>query len=140
MYSITMPTSEQATSEQLEIHESEDKDDHKYRRACFTCHLWPVEPTFSSKLGYLAYAHEIAPTTGKDHWQGYAYSKQMITFTVWKKLFPGAHIEQMRSIFAKNEKYCSKEGQLIEHGTAVTHRRVDSGILQILKIYFAFKI
>ncbi len=35
---------------------------------------------------------------------------------MWKKLFPGAHIEQMRSDFAANEKYCSKEGQLTEHG------------------------
>jgi hypothetical protein len=36
--------------------------------------------------------------------------------TGWKKNFPGAHIEQMRSDFEHNEKYCSKEGQLIEHG------------------------
>ena len=41
----------------------------------------------------------------------------MITLPVWKKIFPGAHIEQMRSTFVKNEKYCSKEGQLIEHDT-----------------------
>ena len=36
-----------------------------------------------------------------------------MSLKVWKKLFPGAHIEQMRSDFAANEKYCSKEGQLI---------------------------
>lgn len=109
-----MPTSVQATSVQPEI---DQPDDHKYRRACITCFKWPIEPIFDSKLGYLAYAHEIAPSTGKDHWQGYAYAKQPQTFTAWCKMFPGAHIEQMRSTFAKNEKYCSKEGQLIEHGT-----------------------
>jgi len=36
--------------------------------------------------------------------------------TGWKKLFPGAHIEGMRGYFASNTAYCSKEGQLIQHG------------------------
>jgi len=104
-----MPTSEHETSEQ-------EQDDYKYRRACITDWSWPVEPVFSAKLAYLAYAHEVAPTTGRDHWQGFAYAKTQMPLAGWKKLFPGAHIEQMRSDFAKNEKYCSKEGQLIEHG------------------------
>ena len=46
----------------------------------------------------------------------FAYARQAIKLGGWKKLFPGAHIEQMRSDFAANERYCSKEGQLIEHG------------------------
>jgi hypothetical protein len=36
--------------------------------------------------------------------------------TDWKKLFPGARIEAMLGDFKSNEKYCSKEGQLIDHG------------------------
>ncbi len=36
---------------------------------------------------------------------------------VWRKLWPGAHIEKMISDFKANAKYCSKEGQLIEHGS-----------------------
>ena len=36
--------------------------------------------------------------------------------TSWEKLFPGVHIEQMRSDFEHNVDYCSKEGQLIQHG------------------------
>jgi hypothetical protein len=71
---------------------------------------------FSAKLSYLAYAHEIVPKTGKDHWQGFAYAKTQMPLPGWKKLFPSAHIEAMRSDFAQNEIYCSKEGQLIEHG------------------------
>lgn len=36
--------------------------------------------------------------------------------TGWKELFPTAHIEQMRGTFAQNEKYCSKQSELIEFG------------------------
>ena len=37
-------------------------------------------------------------------------------FGGWKELFPTAHIEKMKGNFAQNEKYCSKEGKLIEFG------------------------
>jgi len=119
-----MPTSEHETSEQ--------EVPYKYRRACITDWSWPVEPVFSAKLAYLAYAHEIAPTTGKDHWQAFAYAKTQMPLAGWKKLFPGAHIEAMRSDFAKNEIYCSKEGQLIEHG--VRPRQGERSDLNELKV------
>lgn len=86
-----------------------------FRKICFTQHD-AEEPQMSDKLTYLAYAKETCPTTGKEHWQGFAYARQAIKLGGWKKLFPGAHIEIMRSDFAANAKYCSKEGQLIEHG------------------------
>jgi hypothetical protein len=85
------------------------------RKICFTDHA-EEEPEFDDGLQYLAYAKETCPTTGKQHWQGFAYHKTGMKLTGWKKLFPGAHIEQMRSDFDANKKYCSKEGQLIEHG------------------------
>jgi hypothetical protein len=86
-----------------------------FRKCCFTQHDTD-EPAFNKKLAYLGYVKETCPSTGKEHWQGFAYSNQVMRLTGWKKLFPGAHIEQVRSDFAANEKYCSKEGQLIEHG------------------------
>jgi len=101
-----MPTSEHGTSEH---------GPSKYRRACITQHA-EAEPEFNAKLAYLAYAQETCPETGKLHWQGFAYAKVQMPLAGWKKLFPGAHIERMHSDFSKNEKYCSKEGQLIEHG------------------------
>ena len=104
---LPMPTSDQDTSDQGEK--------TRFRKCCFTQHD-EAEPLFSEKLGYLGYAKETCPSTGKTHWQGFAYGKLLMSLKVWKKLFPGAHIEQMRSDFAVNEKYCSKEGQLIEHG------------------------
>jgi hypothetical protein len=87
-----------------------------FRKECFTCHKSEVEPIFSEKLRYLGYAKEICPSTGKEHWQGFVYTKTPMKFTVWKKLFPGAHIESMLGDFKSNTIYCSKEGMLTQHG------------------------
>lgn len=68
------------------------------------------------KLRYLAYAEETCPTTGKKHLQGFAYAWKPMRFPAWKKLFVGAHLEEMRGNFRENAAYCSKEGQLVEFG------------------------
>jgi len=87
-----------------------------FLKCCFTDHNVEVEPDFSDKLRYLAYAKETCPSTGKEHWQGFAYAKTAMRLPGWKKLLPGAHIEAMRGDFQSNTTYCSKEGQLIQHG------------------------
>lgn len=87
-----------------------------FLKCCFTDHNVEVQPDFCEKLRYLAYAKETCPSTGKEHWQGFAYAKTAMRLTGWKKLFPGAHIEAMRGDFTSNTTYCSKEGQLIKHG------------------------
>jgi len=75
-----------------------------------------AEKTCQDKLTYFAYAEETCPTTGKKHFQGFAYARKAMKLTGWKKLFPTAHIEHMRGNFSQNEKYCSKEGELSEFG------------------------
>jgi len=100
-----MPTSET----------SETKKNPTFLKAVITQHA-VEEPEFSDKLRYLAYAKETCPTTGKEHWQGFAYAKTAMRLKGWTKLFPGAHIEAMRGDFSSNTVYCSKEGQLIQHG------------------------
>jgi hypothetical protein len=87
----------------------------KFLKCCLTDHNVDVEPDFSDKLRYLGYAKETSPTTGKLHWQGFAYAKTSMRLPGWKKLFPGAHIEAMCGDFTSNTTYCSKEGMLIEH-------------------------
>jgi hypothetical protein len=64
----------------------------------------------------LAYAEETCPTTQKKHYQAFAYAHDKMKLSGWKKLFPTAHIEEMRGSFTENEKYCSKEGMLTEQG------------------------
>jgi hypothetical protein len=121
-----MPTSGQRTSGQ------DEEEDLRFRRSCFTQHA-VEEPQFGPKLAYLAYAKEICPSTVKEHWQGFAYAKSRMSLAVWCKLFPGAHIESMISDFKANEKYCSKEGQLIEHG--VRPRQGERSDLNELKVH-----
>ena len=45
-------------------------------------------------------------------------------FGGWKELFPTAHIEKMKGNFAQNEKYCSKEGKLIEFGDRKANEQI----------------
>jgi len=93
-----------------------------FRGACLTIFGEPPE-ALPDKLQYFAYAQETCPTTGNKHLQCFAYAARAMRLTGWKKIFKGAHIEEMRGTFAQNEKYCSKEGKLIELG----ERPMDNG-------------
>lgn len=69
-----------------------------------------------SKLYYVAYGIETCPSTGRVHHQGFAYAKNTMRLTQWKKILPGAHIESMKGDFRSNERYCSKQTSLVEFG------------------------
>lgn len=88
---------------------------YQFRAVAFTWHKVENPPVLG-KLTYLAYAEETCPTTGKKHYQGFAYRETKQTHAAWRKALPGAHIEEMHGNFRQNEKYCSKEGKLIEFG------------------------
>lgn len=64
---------------------------------------------------YWAYADEVGDE-GTPHIQGFISLMSPKRITGVKKLFPRAHLEAMRGNFGANEKYCSKEGSLIEFG------------------------
>jgi len=89
-----------------------------FRSACFTLNNpSPNDLTeLPAKLQYIAYSHEIAPSTGTPHLQGWAYAKTPMRLTQWRKILVGAHIEIMRGTFAQNDAYCSKSNELIEYG------------------------
>lgn len=55
---------------------------------------------------------------GTPHYQGYVYFNDAKTFTSIKKKLPRAHIEVARGTPQQNNKYCTKDGNLlIEQGT-----------------------
>lgn len=87
-----------------------------FRTATFTWNNHRNIDTLHEKLQYVAFGHEIAPTTGTPHLQGWAYAKNSMRLTQWKKVLPGAHIEAMRGTFADNDAYCSKESKLFKLG------------------------
>lgn len=82
------------------------------------------------KVKYLAYGDEVCPTTGKKHLQGFAYAWKPMRFSTWKKLFPHAHIEEMRGDFRTNEHYCSKEGSYHHFGEKPNEHGVKNSLLK----------
>ena len=117
MASITMPTSETT--------ETKPKN-ATFRLACFTIYGENGErpadldwDKLSKHLRFLAYGHEICPSTQRPHLQCYAYSKTPMRMTQWLQVLGPKkhHIEKMRGSLAQNERYCSKEGQFIKFGT-----------------------
>lgn len=67
-------------------------------------------------IQYSAYGEETCPTTQRKHYQTFVVFKTKRRFLFVKTLFPSSHIEPMKGSFLSNEKYCSKEGTLIEYG------------------------
>lgn len=86
-----------------------------FRSACIT-HFGDPWSSLPDKLDYIAFAQETCPTTGRTHYQTWAYSKKAMRLTGWKKVFPKDHIEMMRGTFAQNDAYCSKQNTLTSFG------------------------
>jgi hypothetical protein len=90
------------------------------QKVCLTIypdtHGYPEWDNLREKVRYLAYAEETCPTTNRLHLQAFAYSHKPLRFSSWKRLFQNVHIEPMYGSFQQNEKYCSKEGKLVEFG------------------------
>lgn len=60
---------------------------------------------------YLIYGHEIAPSTGTPHLQGYVFFESQKSFETMKKKFSShAHWVPAKGSALQNHKYCTKEG------------------------------
>lgn len=91
-----------------------------FRAAAITWYT-PDPPVLPHNCDYLAYCLETCPTSGRKHYQMFAYASRAMRMGGWAKTFRGAHIETMYGTFRENEKYCSKEGQLTELGQLPMH-------------------
>lgn len=101
--------------EQPETNKPETNKNATFRSACIT-HYGEAIDKLPDKIQYFAYGKETCPTTGRVHYQSWAYAKTPMRLTGWKKVFPGDHIEQMYGTFADSDRYCSKESELITFG------------------------
>jgi len=87
------------------------------RNFTFTYNNYPnTELVDNIDCKYIAYSHEVAPTTGTPHLQGFISFNSAKTKQAVIRLLPGCHIEVMNGSIAENEAYCSKSGDLIERG------------------------
>lgn len=77
-------------------------------------------PQYAGKkrIRYLVAGLEVAPTTGRYHWQGYVELLEPMRFAGIKKLFGNQkiHIEEQRGTRFHNRTYCKKDGKFFEWG------------------------
>lgn len=87
---------------------------------CFTWNNYTddnIEALKSENFRYLIFGHEVAPTTGTPHLQGYIYYKNQRTVSAIIKKLKGIHLEASHGSPAQNHQYCSKDGKYEEYGT-----------------------
>jgi len=73
---------------------------------------------------YMIYGHEVAPTTGTKHLQGYIVFKGNQRLSAVKKHLPTAHWAKAKGDFASNYAYCTKEDPcFFEKGTKTKTRK-----------------
>jgi hypothetical protein len=80
----------------------------RQRDICFTS-FQDEKPNFHSTLTYLVFQREKCPTTGKEHWQGFAQAKnQKASFKAWQKAIgdPKAHCEKRWGTATQARDYC----------------------------------
>lgn len=92
----------------------------KFRAFCFTLNNYkPDDEDYLSKLEckYIVYGHEVAPTTGTPHLQGYVSFKSPISELSARKKLPGCHVLVAKGSPAENFTYTTKEGRdIVERG------------------------
>nr|WAE43273.1 MAG: replication associated protein [Cressdnaviricota sp.] len=82
-----------------------------------TYNNYPNTDLFDSiECGYIAYGHEVAPTTGTPHLQGFIHFENACSLRAARRRLPGCDVRPMRGRFDQCEAYCSKESELVKRG------------------------
>lgn len=94
-----------------------DTKNTPFRLLCFTEFDTSRDMAELAKnFDYLCYGEETCPTTGRKHYQGFAYKEQAQRFSWYKKRFGNTHFERCNGTLEQNEAYCKKQGKYTEHG------------------------
>jgi len=78
----------------------------RYRSWCLT--YWGDEAPDLSYAKYWCRQQEIAPSTGKKHWQCYVYTENQRTVTAMRKKYKGHNVVPAFGTPDQNKAYCSK--------------------------------
>ena len=84
------------------------------KKWCFTLNNYTEETEQhirNIECQFMIFGHEVAPTTGTRHLQGFIYFSQRKTFNTVRRLFgiDGIHIEAAAGTIQENVDYCSKD-------------------------------
>lgn len=93
----------------------EDKE-KRFRGWVFT--KWSNCDFESIKCKYIVVGHEFAPTTGKEHWQGYVEFKDPKGISAVKKIFNdnGMYLWKRKGTPEDASIYCKKDKEYVEYG------------------------
>lgn len=94
------------------------------RAVCWTMfnyedHIDNIKQYITDNCEYGLFGIEVCPTTQRKHLQGYCYYRNPIQYPnkKFRNLLVGVHDEIARGSPAENKTYCSKGGDVWEHGT-----------------------
>ena len=98
------------------------KKEKRYRKWCFTLNNYSSDEEeklivfFDDKAKKWIFGHEIAPTTGTPHLQGYVEFKSAKTLSSWKKFNPRISLDTAKGTLLQNFNYCTKEDGNYKYG------------------------
>lgn len=114
----------------------EQKEPTKARAFCFTRFDMDFEPEEIPQLRYVCMGRETCPTTGTEHWQGWAVFNHPIRRALAARRLGCAFdaTQIMRGTVEDNDMYCKKDGDVVEWGDrpAVTQGRPRSDLATYL--------
>jgi len=85
------------------------------RLVCFTDYRITDYTELPDGVSFIAWALETCPTTGRPHFQAYAYGQKM-SRKAWANKFGKSHTKFCDGSLQQNEIYCSKQGKLKKLG------------------------
>jgi len=93
---------------------AEDPEVDEAIRGTYFTTMWNATTEEGNPIKYLCFQPEIAPSTGKLHYQGYCYYENQVRFGTVKQFlvdwgFNNAHIERANGSASDNIRYCSKD-------------------------------
>jgi len=100
------------------------------RAYCFTVNNYTQEDEDqldNMACKYMIYGHEIAPTTGTPHLQGYVYFQSQRTMTAIVKDVPRISLQEAHGSADSNFVYCSKEAKDVKERGVRPMSQVEKG-------------
>ena len=108
------------------------------RRCCFTVNNYSPEVEEDLKgLGpkglvtFIIFGKEVG-ASGTPHLQGYAETANPRAYSVWRRMFEGAHLTRAKGTRTQNKAYCSKDGDVFQYPEGDVQEEPDVGYSGLL--------
>lgn len=113
------------------------KENARKRDYCFTAYKYP-KPDID-KISYMVYQRELCPSTGREHWQGFAQLREASSRRTFQRIMgiDGLNCRTIDGTPEQNREYCTKlksraseDDPYFEHGEIINQgHRSDMDII-----------